>query len=197
MVYPQQFANVHQHCIVPNRENSDQALSQFHHKFSSNSNNVNIIVYARNARIGKANQLSILLSELDDLAWDVLFVSEAHSSTEICIIGDGHQLISTLDTDKDEGVVILMSKKRHSSIRQIHRVSVRVMADDCMIGETLTRLISIYFPHSSKPGAAQLLDDCYHQLFSLLDAAHHRNGNSNWRRFQFVIGLLFSWNTLA
>ena len=112
-----------------------------------------------------------MLSELDDLAWDVVFVSEAHSSIETCIIGDVHQLISTLDTDKDASVAILISKKWHPSIRQIHRVSDRVMAVDCMISEKLTRLISIYFPHSSKPGAAQLLDDCYHQLYSLLDAA--------------------------
>ena len=86
------------------------------------------------------------------------------------LFGDRHQLISTLDTDKDAGVAILISKKWHPSIRQIHRVSDRVMAVDCMIGEKLTRLISIYFPHSSKPGAAQLLDDCYHHLYSLFDA---------------------------
>ena len=49
----QQFANGHKHCMGSNRDNSDQALSQFHHKFASNSNNVNILCLPRMRELAK------------------------------------------------------------------------------------------------------------------------------------------------
>ena len=45
------------------------------------------------------------------------------------------------------------------------------MAVDYIIGAKLTRLICVYLPHSSKPGAAQILDDCYHEIYILLESA--------------------------
>ena len=56
-----------------------------------------------------------------------------------------------------------------SSVRRIHRVSDRVMAVDVVVCSKLTRLISVYFPHSNL--APQLLDECYAQIFALIEDA--------------------------
>ena len=45
------------------------------------------------------------------------------------------------------------------------------MAVDCIIGAKLTRFICVYLFHSSKPGAAQILDGCYYQIYNYFESA--------------------------
>ena len=128
-----------------------------------------MIVYSKNARIGDPTRLSILATELELVDWDFVLLSETHASTGTSIFAESHKLFCTLDTDRNAGVAILVAGCHISSVKRVLCVSDRVMAVDVMISRKLTRLIFIYFPYSGL--SPQLLNDCYQQVFALIEDA--------------------------
>ena len=71
-----------------------------------------------------------MLSELDDLELDFVFLSETHDLTDTCIVGDSNKLYCSLDSDTAAGVAILILARVQPWIRRMHRVSDRVVAVD-------------------------------------------------------------------
>ena len=108
-----------------------------------------------------------MASELVDVGWDFVCLSETHTLSETLMFAGSRKLFCTLDTNRAAGVAILARECHVSSVRRVHRVSDRVMAIDVVIFSKLTRLISVYFPHSNL--APQFLDECYAQVFALIE----------------------------
>ena len=56
-----------------------------------------LVIFAKNARINTTTQLTQLLAELRDIAWDIILFSETRTKTAQQILDGGHVLYISLD----------------------------------------------------------------------------------------------------
>ena len=92
------------------------------------------------------DRLSILLGDLEKLSWEFLF-NETRTLDTTQLLDNSHQLYFVSASDHASGVAILVASKHVQTVRAILRIS--VIAFYVCLHARLSRIVAVYFPHSS------------------------------------------------
>ena len=108
------------------------------------------MTYTKNVRslcIHSVEKLTELLSDLHDVEWDLVLLSETRAPSETYILDGGHVLYTALDDNKFGGVAILLHAKHVRKSNKIHEVSGRILALDFMVNKIKVRAVAVYLPY--------------------------------------------------
>ena len=89
-----------------------------------------------------------MVTELTDIQWDILFLSETRAPDDDKLVTGGHRLLTSNGGENHEGVALMIHSRWTSNILHVGRVSGRVMYADICIGLHIYRFIGVYLPHS-------------------------------------------------
>ena len=121
----------------------------------------------RSLCIHSVEKLTELLSDLHDVEWDLLLLSETRAPSETYILDGGHVLYTALDDNKFGGVAILLHAKHVRKSNKIHEVSGRILALDFMVNKIKVRAVAVYLPHMGY--AVSEFHDTFDQLRCVID----------------------------
>ena len=108
--------------------------------------------------------MSLLLSGLQDIIWDVILFSETRTATGTYIFDNGAKLITSRGEQTADGVAILVHKDLLSSVVRVRKFGGRLIFVDLRMQDYTVRMISIYCPH-----AGYSFDDLQRLYFTLTD----------------------------
>ena len=129
-----------------------------------------------------------LLAELEDLDWDIVFLSETWRSErqERWKTEEGHIFCGSGGTEGSKGVALLLHRKWTRGFKAFAAISDRLCTVDRKIAGHLCRLISVYFPHGGQDDEA--VEGLYSELDKAIDGARRQN------RTCIVVG---DWNAVV
>jgi exonuclease III len=112
-----------------------------------------------------------LLETIDDIQWDIFFISETwrKSKEEIWKSSKGHLFLGSGWAEGHRGVAIMIHRRHVRGFKGFHAVSERACAADVYIHGTRLRFISAYMPDSSYDLAE--VEATYNQLDMLCNRA--------------------------
>ena len=130
-----------------------------------------LVIWTKNARVNSHDRNEVLLAELEQLELDFIFFSETRTTSETTLLDDSHKLFSTSAEGAASGVAILVHQRWLDHIKHVHRINDRLIAMDIQLDHSisLTRMISLYFPHSGHPISD--LENSLQQLDALVSEA--------------------------
>ena len=89
-----------------------------------------------------------MVTELTDIQWDILFLSETRAPDDDKLVIGGHRLLTSNAGENHEGVALMIHSRWTANILHICRVSGRLMYADICIGLHIYRFIgeAYYIP---------------------------------------------------
>ena len=136
-------------------------------------------IFAKNARIHKAERLSSVLSELENVCWDVVLFCETRAASGTSILENGATLYTSRGDLAVDGVGILIHAKHAPNVLKVTRFGGRLISLDLRLYSCTIRFLSIYCPHAGYP--FDDFDDTLQQLQSSIEDAR-RHG------YKYVVG---------
>ena len=106
-------------------------------------------IYVKNCCISSNLRIAKLLAELQDIEWDIIFISESRAESGKFILDDEHILFCELQDYAASECAIFVHVKWRDAIRKIilRRLG-RLIAIDIKFGFRIYRCIAFYMPHA-------------------------------------------------
>ena len=98
--------------------------------------------------LSKGTKIIELLSELENLKWDVILLSETRIPTGKYVLEGGHVLFTSLSNNAFSGTGILLNVEHVRKSNKIHCVTDRVLVLDFMAYSTKLRAVAVYVLHA-------------------------------------------------
>ena len=91
--------------------------------------------------------MSQLFAELENVQWDIIFISESRTPSGTYCLDGGHILYIVLADDDFLGTGILLNAKHAKSTNVVHNISSRVLGLDFRVNGIRIRAVSVYVPY--------------------------------------------------
>ena len=111
-------------------------------------------MYAKNVRslsLSSGTKIVELLGELQNIAWDVILLSETRTPTGKYVLSGGHVLFTALLDNAFLGTGILLNEKYVRKSNKIHCITDRVLVLDFMAYGTKIRAVAVCVLHAGYP----------------------------------------------
>ena len=102
--------------------------------------------------MNSSERLEELFSEIHQVAWDVILISETlRQNKEIWETQQGHIMVESEKFTNKHGVAILLNKRWKNQINWVQCACERVVAMSISVNKQPIVLMSVYMPHSGYP----------------------------------------------
>ena len=159
---------------VPQKFREDQFLS-LHDNSILDSGNVssNLVILAKNGRIGFEEKIGEALSELSSIYWDIVIFTEARCETDNYHLEGDHLLLASGFRNEASGVAILVHKRDVHSKIKYEKCNSRIMSVEINFHGQAFLCIACYLPPAGY--AEEEFKENYDLLDNLISRARKKS----------------------